>query len=588
VRRVLPVLLAAAFALWSWPLSRDSVIGFGDDPLFNLWSFETAWHNLSSHVPLLQAPLYGGSPLGLAWSENQLAPAILFWPLRSLAANGALALNGAAVILSLLAFFCGSGWLRSLGLGELAPWGGLLFAGCGWLQSQAAHAQNVCLFVLPLAFWSWEAFKRDPKLWRLLLCGAAFGWIGAWNLYFQIFADACLAVWALRARRPAPLLLAFVFQLPILWPYLELGRSLGGFTALSTYGASWKSLLGSAHRPRFLLPSFEVEIEAAGYLGPFFIALLLYSFRRRESRPWLLAAGAAFWVALGRGFGLFDLLAVLPGVSGLRAIGRAQVLVLLFSLPAALGLLQSLPRRWAFAALAVVMLDWLPASRSERVAIDEALYGPPTPLSRALSASDDALLVLPAATPRFMLDATQSWTPYFGGYSGRAPAGEELLSATSDPEAALDLTRARRVLALTSEAAQALRSSPRVREIGCFPHLDLRTPCLFEASASQLPALRLDADAEMFEIAQQPWPIAELRARRAGALDIAALDGCRMQQTIHMGGLSYSRETPLKGLRGVRFGAGETILRVEAKQWLVRAAHAPVTFRAICSTREAG
>ena len=31
----------------------------------------------------------------------------------------------------------------------------------------------------------------------------------------------------------------------------------------------------------------------------------------------------------------------------------------------------------------------------------------------------------------FMLAATQGWTPYFGGHSGRAPPGDELLAALS-------------------------------------------------------------------------------------------------------------------------------------------------------------
>ncbi|HUJ27448.1 MAG TPA: hypothetical protein VLW85_15595 [Myxococcales bacterium] len=520
-------LAVIAFALWSWRPARDSFAGFGSDPLFNLWHFEVLWHDLSSRAPILWAPLYGGSPLGLAYSETQLAPGVLLLPLFRLCASSALSLGIAGVLLALLAYFCATAWLRSLGLRELAPWGGLLFACCPWLQSQQAHFQNACIFVLPLAFFCWQ------RKW-LWASGLAFGWIAAWNVYFALFADACLLVWAVREKRPGPLVVAALVQAPLAWPYVQLGS----FTAQTTYGATWRSVLGSAHRPRLLLPSFEVPIESAGYLGAAWLLLLLLSLWRRGSRPWVAACAIAFWVALGRGFGLFDALALLPGASGLRAIGRAQVLVVAFSLPAVLGLLQSLPRRWAAGALALVCLDWLPAGPPDRVQLPPRLQ---------LPALDEAMLVWPPPDAGVMLQLAPSFTPYYGGYSGRTPPGEELLGSLSLPDA-LAFTCARRLL---------------------------QDGRLSEVSVADAPALLLDRDAEMIATGRAA---AELRALRDGVLDIRAVDRCRLRQTA----LGIARTLPLQGLRGVRFRRGEVILRVEAKQWIWRALGAAVRFGVRC------
>src|SRR2546428_5642883 len=166
----------------------------------------------------------------------------------------------------------------------------------------------------------------------------------------------------------------------------------------------------------------------------------------------------------------------------------------LFSRPAVLGCLESLPRWRAPAAISWALIDLIPASRPQRTAVDPALWGPPSELSRELSRSASPLLVVPEAHERFMLDATQSWTPYFGGVSGRAPAGETLLSALERrgrlPQP-LMLTRPMRVLALTPAAADKLRALSPLQPRGWFRHPALGTPCLFDVAPMDLPALRL-------------------------------------------------------------------------------------------------
>ena len=585
MRRAAPWLLAVIFAVWSYWPHAGSIPGWGGDPLFNLWTFEVAWHNLGTTAGLWEAPLFGGSALGLAFSENQLIPALLFWPIRAVSGNGAIALGAGAILMSLLAMACTTGWLHALGLRRLAEWGGLLLAGCGWLQSQYAHYQNLCVFVLPLAFWAWTAYARDPRPARLGACALAFGWIAGWNLYFLVFADLCLLVLAARAKRPLVLALALAVQAPFLVPYAQVARSMGGYAALLSSGAGLRSLFGSAFRPRLLLPSFEVDVESAGYLGPVWLALMAASLRRPESRPWLVAAAIAFWAALGRGYGLFDALAAFPGPSALRSTGRAQILVFLFSLPAVLGWLESLPRWRAPAAISLALIDLIPASRPQRTAVDPALWGPPSELSRELSRSASPLLVVPEAHERFMLDATQSWTPYFGGVSGRAPAGETLLSALERREQfpeALELTRPMRVLALTPAAAEKLRALPRLQPRGCFRHLDLGTPCLFDVARMDLPALRLDRDTRKEDSRAAGWPAADFLATTSGVLDAREVDRCSLRRTVRVLGMSLPSMLPLPMPDRARYAGGERVLHIEARQLLFRLGGFSPQFTLIC------
>jgi hypothetical protein len=585
MRRAAPWILAGAFAAWSYWPRADSIPGWGRDPPFNLWSFEVVWHNLRTGASPWQAPLFGGSPLGIAYSESQIVPALLLWPVRALAGNGAFALGIGAMAFSLLAMACCAGWLRSLGVRGLAAWGGLLFAGCGWLQSQYAHYQNLCVFVLPLALWAWAAYARDPRPARLCSCGLAFGWIAGWNLYFLVFADLCLIWLAARARRPLPLALALAVQAPFLFPYLALGSLLGGYGASLTYGAELRSVLGSTLRPRLVAPSFEVNLEAAGYLGVVWVVLMALSLRRRESRPWLLAAALAFWASLGRGYGLYDLLALLPPVAALRASGRAQLLVALFSLPAVLGWLETIRPSRAAAALALAIVDLLPASRPLRSPIDPALWGPGTPLARELSRSTDPLLVVPDPDERFMLEATQAWTPYFGGHSGRAPPGEELvlsLARRGRFEEALELTRAGRVLALTPQAADELRKLPDLSPQGCFSHLEQGEACLFASRRPSPPPLRLDRDARRKQSLAGGWPAADFLAETDGVLDARQVDRCHVRRTARVLGIPLRRKIPLPVPDRARYARGEVVLHLEARQALFHLGLASVEFELIC------
>ena len=373
-------------------------------------------------------------------------------------------------------------------------------------------------------------------------------------------------------------------QAPFLWKYMQLGHEIGGYRALVSYGAGLRSVLGSAHRPRLFLPSFEVDIEAAGYLGPVWLALMAGSLRRRESRPWLFAAALGFWAALGRGHGLFDLLAALPGVSGMRAAGRVQVMVFLFSLPAVLGWLESLGPPRASVAVALALADLVPAALPERAQIDPALFGGLTPLSRELARSNDPMLVLPESHARFMLDDTQTFRPRGGtrrcGAPGAAaPRGNDRAARDRDATSAAGVATARAAACGRggSPARRSCRGPARCRGAappdaarrlpplslrGCYAHLDLGTPCLYTNDPAPLPPLHLARDTI--------WQGTELRAAKSGVLDAREVDRCRLRRKLHPLGFTLSQDLPLPLPAHARYSAGDSIFRVDWRPLLFR------------------
>jgi len=595
-RTLVPLSLAAAYGLWTFRPERGFLPGGEAD--FNLWTFEHVWRQMDRLGPLhlwsdrfWSAPIFAGMPLQLAFSENQLYPALILRPLWR-ALGGALALQWGAVLMTLAAFGCAFGWLRSLGLRELAGAGALLFACCGFVQSQYAHYQNLCIFLLPLALWSWNALERAPGLARAALCALAFGWIGGWNMYFQLFANLLLvALVLLRTGLPlrwrlAALAGAALAQAPIALKYLALQRAFGSFGVSLTYGAVPRSILGTAMRPtllqRFLpgYPTAEVPIEAAGFLGFSWTALVVAALLHRRARPWGVAAVLAFWAALGLGYGLFDVLHVLPGFSGLRAAGRFQALTALFAVPAALLVVQEArgARRWLPITLAA--LELVPGVPALRVRVPRDLGERATAFDTAVGGRGP-LLVAPGVDAAFQLYALRSGIQLLQGLSGRAPANVELVDSmfagrpwTADSLARiLELTRAPVVATADPEWARRLSESPLLELEGCFEQFD-RSVCLFHPRAvPDAPRLRLDRDAR-WEHGTSPagWPLAQLRATGGGVLDYPALGRCRLREATAFGPLSQARDLIFPGahLRGARFEAGEVVFARESRQAVFR------------------
>src|SRR5262249_54987243 len=198
----------------------------------------------------------------------------------------------------------------------------------------------------------------SPTPGRAALCALAFGWVGGWNMYFQVFANLLLLGLVLLRRglpirwRAGALAGAALVQAPVLLKYVAVQNVLGSFSVAVPYGGVPAGSLGPAMRPTFLqrflhfYPAAEVPIEAAGFLGLSWTALLLAALFRPRARPWAIAALVAFWAAMGLGHGLFDVLQIFPGVSALRASGRFQVLTALFAGPGGAARRGGGPRRF--------------------------------------------------------------------------------------------------------------------------------------------------------------------------------------------------------------------------------------------------
>jgi len=589
-----PLALTIGYALFTfWP-QRASMPGWGGDPLFNLWTFEHVWRQFDRFGvlrmysdPFWSAPIFAGAPLQLAFSENQLYAALLLRPLWHLF-GGPVALQWGAILMTLAAFGCAYGWLRSLGIAGLAGPGALLFACCGFVQSQYTHYQNLAIFLLPLALWSWSAMEQKPGIPRTALCALAFGWIGGWNMYFQVFADLMLVTLVVFLRRPprgwrlAALGGAALVQAPIALQYFKVQRALGSFALVMTFGATPRSVVGTAMRPTLLqrampfYPAEDVPVEAAGFLGLVWSALLVAALFRQQTRRWSIAALLALWAAFGLGHGLFDVLHLLPGVSDLRAAGRFQVLTALFAVPATLLVLRNASRALRWVLLALVAVELIPADPAPRVPIPGELARRPTAFDVALGGRGPLLLV-PSPDVRFQLYSLPFGGALLQGRSGRAPANVDLVDSffTDRPwnedalRELLELTEAAVVATSDPRWAADLSASPHLELEGCFEQFD-RAVCLFHTrGVPARPRLRLDSDAR-WEYAESPegWPVAQLRAVRSGVVDYAALGRCRLAEKTRLGPLSWTRELSFPGARlaHARFDAGDVMFRHESRQ----------------------
>jgi hypothetical protein len=597
-RTFFPLALTIVYAMFTfWP-SAGSMPGWGGDPLFNLWTFEHVWRQMDRFGPLRlwsdefwSAPIFAGAPLQLAFSENQLYPALLLRPLWHFL-GGPLTLQWGAILMTLAAFGCAFGWLRSIGLTEMAGVGALLFACCGFVQSQYTHYQNLGIFLLPLALWSWSALEQRPGPAHAAWCALAFGWIGGWNMYFQIFADLVLLTLVLgRAQvalrwRAAAMVGAALVQSPIALQYAKLQRAVGSFALTLTYGATPLSVLGTSNRPTLLdrvvpfYPSIQVPVEAAGFLGLSWTALLIAALFRSRARRWAIAALLAFWAALGLGYGLFDVLRVVPGISLLRAAGRFQVLTALFAVPAALLVVREARSALRWAPLALALLELIPSRPALRVPVAIGFGRRATALDAAV-AGRGPVLVVPSPDVYFQLYALPSGVRLLQGRSGRSPANVELVDSfftdrpwTPDSFAqVLELTRPPLVVATDPRWTAELSSSVLLEAEGCFEQFD-RAVCLFRARpVPEVPKLRLDRDA-VWDYAETPagWPLAHLRATRSGMVDYSALGRCRLVENTKLGPISWTRQLAFAGaaLSAARLEAGALVLTRESRQAIFR------------------
>ena len=610
-----PWILAFALScLFYWP-SSTRLMGWGEDPAFNLWNFEFVWGQLSrlgigalGTTEFWTAPIFGNQPLSLAFSENQIYPALLSWPLRLWTGNGTLTLGLWALISVWLSFVFSWLWLREWNLKASATWGALLFAFSGWFQIQHAHYQHFCVFLFPLALWAGSLFWKRPSWGRICLCGLSWGWVAGWNLYFQVMLNILFFFWVLVAwvRRPelrkpvvAVVLIVGLSELPFFLKYRALEQWAGTLSVTASdfvaFSGKLLSFVARPHSPSLLqkwipfYPNPQFGVEAAGFVGITWIYILWRA--RHQTTPllkWSLRAGClAYWVSLGPDFGAFYLFKAFPGFGALRAIGRFQFLFMLFSLPVVLSYLETSSRKARWILGVFLCLELLPAQIPDRVEFRDDLFTRVTPFAHFLKEDQPELPIqsLPHADVNFQLSMVSTLTPLWGGYSGRMPPGPALLGHEifkwvmgGDIRLWEDLNLfagVRRVAILDDGLAAKAREDLRNRkdvpwtDRGCFEHFG-RQVCVFDRRGPSLvPVAFIDLQRDtVWQQADGFPPEARLVAKSAGVLNYAQLAKCRRIQHVRLKGLpewTSSRSLFVPDFRGVNFAPGDEILEMRSK-----------------------
>ncbi|MEO7162104.1 MAG: hypothetical protein ABI041_04220, partial [Bdellovibrionia bacterium] len=445
--QALPILLATLFALIGYPPAAKGLVGWGEDPYFNLWTLEQVWKNLSRlgiwklfSDEFWKTPIFFPFPTTLAFSENQVMAGLLSWPIRVFTHNGIFAYNLLALFMSLATFFFTQRWLSSVEVKKYAAWGGLLFQACGWIQDHYAHFQNICIFVFPMALYSWNCLIQKPNYLRALICAFCFGWVIGWNVYYQVFLNFIFAILFTKAfikqevRRPLLGFLAValcLFEIPLAYRYLELESLMGSLKVPAGefiyFSASALSFLAHWDAPSFLqkffplYPKVQLSIENVGFIGITWCVLTFLALRNSKARIYSLIALFFFWVALGPHFGLMSLLKFFPGFHATRAIGRIQVLVVLFSLAGVLLYLETLKPRFQPFLLCLILLELLPGGLPKHTLVAGGFYNTdPTEFERQLSniPHTQPLLILPEVRAELQLSLSRAGNPLFEGYSG--------------------------------------------------------------------------------------------------------------------------------------------------------------------------
>lgn len=451
------------------------------DTLLNHYVLEHSWRWLTQSGyagTLWSAPFFYPEPLTLAYSENLLGTAPLYWALR-LVAEPCTA-YGLWMILVGAATFAATAWaLRRFGLAHpLAAFGAFVFAFGLPRVAQLGHQQLLPHLFAPLAVlacWRWLAQPRLSVLAGLLaacylqmLSSIYLGWF--LHLGLAVFATAyllghpgswpALAAFVRRRGLAAGGLLVGVGLLYVwlLAPYrqanLGFARRWDECVPFLTTAADWVlPPQNSLHRvclgissavnegERWVFPGWSVLALAGG-------AVALLAFRSRiltAERARLTAAllGTALFLAV---LSLADLPGgslwwwvhqYVPGAGAVRAVARINLTGLLFALTGALLALDAVvraagERRVLCHVLAALLL--LTATIEQVPAVLPSFEAAPfharaQTIARQLSRGTAGYVAGNAGEPMWTSELLAMWAglyanrPVVNGYSGREPPG---------------------------------------------------------------------------------------------------------------------------------------------------------------------
>jgi hypothetical protein len=478
-------------------LDEIATASFAGDGRLIVWTI--AWTNraILNGLPLFDANMFFPEPGALAYTEHMLGLGILGLPLTLAFGNPVLVFS----LLWLAAFWANAMAahllaLRLTGRHEAAVAAGLIFGWTFFRMSHAGHLQLQWTAWLPLALWLLERWQARPTWGRL---AAAFAvtllqMLTSW--YLAVLAALTSAAWvvwlhlvrgATRPYRSAVQLVVAIIAgaavlVPLTGPYLlVLGRSPEAISAENSADPRAYLLppedtwLGQVLEQRTGVDLRWIWGEQTQFLG--FAALLLALIgtlvvitrildsagpaRREQVMPLFfgLLAVAAFGCSLGPragGFGPFNALLLVPGLSLFRAPARFGLLVALgVAVLAAIGLAWCWERlecrRLArlvpvlMSVLAAMMLiEWRVVTEAGR-----ASAAPIPPVYEAMRAlPEGAVMSLPDYRlgsehyfrGDYLLYSTAHWRPIVNGFGRGEPANYlrhvETLSTFPSPAAA--------------------------------------------------------------------------------------------------------------------------------------------------------
>jgi hypothetical protein len=381
-----------------------------------------------------------------------------------------------------------------------------------------------------------------------------------------------------------------LLELPIAMRYFQIQSMIGnigvGLDDFRDNSAGLLSFLSHSNHQSLLqrllpfYPHVHLGIEASGFLGITWVVLLLVAFRQRKLRTWIACAALAYLLSLGPDFVVMHAFRLFPGMESLRAIGRAQLFVILASLPAVFLFLES-QKGWArYAPLTLILLELLPGDLPHRISIDTTFFSGPSPFSRKINSlpDRDPLLVMPLVGSGFQLYALQLENPLYGGYSGRIPVNAYLLHTILTGQQPLRekvhtgirFSRAHWLVSLDSATSSTLEKNPELSFLGCYSHFEFN-PCLFQAVDKQIPVepLHVDKDATWEYPPQRRGHLAILRAEKSGVLDYDSLGTCKVVVHLKFPFIpEISMQNTMTGMaiRGVEYKKGDVICEEKSPQ----------------------
>ena len=442
------------------------------DTLYNTWTISWVSQRLAHGLSgVWNAPIFYPDRDTLAFSENLFGVAIFVAPIYWLTRNPILTYNVAFLFAFVLS---GAGMYflaRSLtGSRAAAAVAGAAYAFSPFRFAQMTHLQMLATGWMPIALWGLhEYFATRARRWLIVFAAATIlqvtsnGYVG----YFMLLPCAVVFVYELwradagRWRAAGEIAVACaavaVVLLPIAASYVQVRsryQQVRPLEEIASHSATPRSyLVGKTFIGvwRWLPTAVATDTEKELFPGIFVVALALLGIGRR-SWPYALIAVAAFLFSLGPAGGAYRLLlALVPGMNGMRVPARFAIVVVL-------GL--SVLAGYGAAALAGrVRREWLPLLAGILVlAVAADGFTAPLPMQpydargrledRAVvqwlsTRPQGAVLHLPIKTDNFQELHYQYTTlldghPIVNGYSGYSSQLQESLrmpnSPLSDPD----------------------------------------------------------------------------------------------------------------------------------------------------------